>query len=126
MGEFLARWCHALAACALWSMRLENHCGINILSKKDRLAVGITGPFAKRIEKREDRQKARTRQGVKSGELTEEAARLRARQRNLDQKVKQDKADGGGLTAAERAQIEARQDNISRDLAKQKHDAQKK
>lgn len=91
------------------------------------MAVGLTGTFAQRIENREDRQKARTRQGVKSGELTEkEASRLRARQRNLDQKVKQDKADGGGLTAAERARIEARQDNISRDLAKQKHDAQKK
>ena len=46
--------------------------------------------------------------------------------RNLDQKVKQDRVDGGGLSAVERARIEARQDNISRDLAKQKHDGQKK
>ena len=30
------------------------------------------------------------------------------------------------VRAAERARIEARQDNISRDLAKQKHDGQKK
>jgi hypothetical protein len=91
------------------------------------LAVGMTGALAQRIENREDRQKARTRQGVKSGELTDkEAARLLARQRNLDQKVKQDRVDGGGLSAAERARIEARQDKISRDLAKQKHDGQKK
>ena len=33
------------------------------------LAVGMTGALAQRIENREDRQKARTRQGVKSGGL---------------------------------------------------------
>ena len=91
------------------------------------LVVGTTGTFAQRIENREDRPKARTKQGVKSGDLTaKEAAQLKARQRNLDNKIKQDRADGGGLSATERARIEARQDQISRDLAKQKHDAQKK
>ena len=90
------------------------------------MAIGSTDTFAQRIENREDRQKARTKQGVKSGELTaKEAAQLKARQRNLDNKITQDRADGGGLSAAERARIEARQDHISRDLARQKHDAQK-
>ena len=34
--------------------------------------------------------------------------------------------DGGGLRAAERARIEARQAKMSLDLAKQKHDGQKR
>jgi hypothetical protein len=91
------------------------------------LALGATGGLAQRIENRKDRQDARTNQGVQSGELTnKEAARLKARQANLNRKIRQDRKDGGGMTAAERARIEQRQDNISRDIYRQKNDAQKK
>jgi len=91
------------------------------------LALGTTGSLAQRIENRKDRQNARINQGVRSGELTnKEAARLKARQANLNQKIRQDRKDGPGLTAAERARIEQRQDNISRDIARQKHDGQKR
>jgi hypothetical protein len=91
------------------------------------LALGSTGSLAQRIENRKDRQEVRTNQGVRSGELTnKEAARLKARQANLNQKIRQDRKDGPGLTAAERARIEQRQDNISRDIYRQKNDGQKK
>jgi uncharacterized protein HemX len=91
------------------------------------LALGTTGSLAQRIENRKDRQETRTNQGIRSGELTnKEAARLKARQANLNRKIRQDRQDGGGLTAAERARIEQRQDNISQDLARQKHDGQTK
>jgi hypothetical protein len=91
------------------------------------LALGSTGSLAQRIDNRKDRQAARTNQGIRSGELTDkEAARLKARQANLNRKIRQDRQDGPGLTPAERARIEQRQDQISRDIARQKNDGQKK
>ena len=79
-----------------------------------------------RVENRKDRQEARVKEGEKSGELNKkEAARIKARQRDLNQQIREDRKDGGGLTAKERAKIEKRQDNISGDIYKQKHDAQK-
>lgn len=79
-----------------------------------------------RIENRKDRQAARVEEGKASGELNKkEAARIKARQRDLNRQIREDRKDGGGMTAAERAKIERRQDNISQDLYKQKHDAQK-
>lgn len=91
------------------------------------LVLGTTSGLAQRIENRKDRQEVRTNQGVRSGELTaKEAAQLKARQANLDRKIREDRRDGGGLTAVERARIEQRQDNISRDIAKQKTDGQKR
>lgn len=86
------------------------------------LALGSTGSLAQRIENRQNRQEARTNRGIESGQLTEkEAARLQARQTNLDRKIEKDRADGRGLTGVERARIERRQDNISRSIARQKH-----
>lgn len=81
---------------------------------------------AQRIENRKDRQAARINQGVRSGELTAaEAARLKARERELKQDIRRDRVDGGGLTAGERAKIERRQDRLSRGIAVQKNDGQK-
>jgi len=89
------------------------------------LAPAVVGQES-RIENRKERQKARVKQGQESGELTKkEAARIKARQRDLNQQIREDRRDGGGLTAAERAKIEKRQDNISGDIYKQKHDGQK-
>lgn len=92
------------------------------------LVVALAAPAAmgQRIDERKERQKARVKEGKESGELTKkEAARIKARQRDLNQQIREDRKDGGGMTAAERAKIEKRQDNISGDIYKQKHDGQK-
>lgn len=89
-------------------------------------ALAAPAALGQRIENRKERQKARVAEGVKSGELTKkEAAEIRARERNLNKQIREDRKDGGGLTPLERAKIEKRQDNISKDIYKQKHDAQK-
>lgn len=89
-------------------------------------ALAAPAALGQRIENRKERQKARIAEGVKSGELTKkEAARIKARERDLNQQIREDRKDGGGMTALERAKIEKRQDNISKDIYKQKHDAQK-
>ena len=93
------------------------------------IAVAVlAAPVAvgQRIENRKDRQDARVDAGKKSGELNKkEAARIKARQADLNKQIREDRKDGVGMTAAERAKIEKRQDNISGDIYKQKHDAQK-
>ena len=88
--------------------------------------LAAPGALGQRIENRKDRQDARVEAGKKSGELNKkEAARIKARQADLNKQIREDRKDGGGMTAAERAKIEKRQDNISGDIYKQKHDAQK-
>lgn len=90
------------------------------------MAVGLAAFGQPRVENRKDRQDARIKQGRESGELTKkEAAKIRARQKDLNQQIREDRRDGGGLTAAERVKIEKRQDNISEKIYKEKHDAQK-
>lgn len=90
------------------------------------LAVPVPVAVGQRIENRKDRQDARVEAGKKSGELNkEESARIKARQADLNKQIREDRKDGGGMTAVERAKIEKRQDNISGDIYKQKHDAQK-
>ena len=90
------------------------------------IALAVPAAVGQRIENRKDRQEARVEEGKQSGELNKkEAARIKARQRDLNKQIRKDRKDGGGMTAAERARIEKRQDNISGDLYKQKHDAQK-
>lgn len=89
-------------------------------------ALAAPAALGQRIENRKERQKARVAEGVKSGELTKkEAAEIRARKHDLNQQIREDRKDGGGLSAAERAKIEKRQDRISKDIYKQKHDEQK-
>jgi hypothetical protein len=79
-----------------------------------------------RIATRKDRQQERIGQGVQSGSMTAaEAARIEAREANLNKKIRKDRRDGKGLTAKEKAKIETRQDRISEDIYKQKHDKQK-
>ena len=90
------------------------------------IALAAPAVMGQRIENRKDEQKARIEEGKKSGELTKkEAARIKARERDLNKQIREDRKDGGGMTAAERAKIEKRQDNISKDIYKQKHDEQK-
>lgn len=78
------------------------------------------------IDKREQNQKARIQQGVKSGELTKkEARRLAAEQRKIKHDEKKAKADGV-VTKKEKAKIRQEQKRASKDIYRQKHDAQKK
>ena len=76
------------------------------------------------INDRQENQKARIEQGVRSGQLTHrEAARLRAEQRRIRAEKRLAKADGV-VTPAERAQIRRDQRRASRHIYRQKHDAQ--
>lgn len=89
-------------------------------------AFAADPPKKGRIEQRKQNQQERIAKGVESGSLTpKEAAKLEAREANLNRTIRRDRKDGGGLTAKERARIEKRQDKLSRDIAREKHDKQK-
>jgi len=78
------------------------------------------------IDKREQNQKARIKQGVKSGELTKkETRRLAAEQKKIKHDEKKAKADGV-VTPQEKAKIRKEQKRASKDIYRQKHDAQKR
>jgi len=78
------------------------------------------------VTERQENQKARIAEGVKSGELTKrETAKLRAEQRAIRAEKRMAKADGV-VTAEERAKLRHDQNRASRNIHKQKHDAQKK
>jgi hypothetical protein len=90
------------------------------------LALVLAAPaFAQSVGARQVAQKERIRQGVQSGELTvREAARLRARQAQVNRQIRKDRLDGNGFTAAERAKAHAKLNNRSGAIYSQKHDAQ--
>lgn len=74
-----------------------------------------------RIDRREARQHARIREGVRSGELTRrEAFRLRAGHREVAFMERRAKADGV-VTARERARISAAQNHENRAIWRKKH-----
>lgn len=69
-------------------------------------------------------ERARIRQGVRSGELTgPEAARLRAREANITATKQAVRADGV-VTPAERHVVQSEKRRTSRAIYRQKHDAQ--
>ena len=68
--------------------------------------------------------RARVRQGVKSGELTKkETARLAVQGAKVKQERKDVKADGT-VTTAERKDLRKDKKRLSKNIYKQKHDAQ--
>ena len=71
------------------------------------LWLGLANIYAKgRVDKRQQKQKARIKQGVRNGSLTKkEARKLKKEQRNIKKKVKRMKADGE-LTDKEKAKLE--------------------
>jgi hypothetical protein len=76
------------------------------------------------VNVRQERQQARIRQGVRSGELTRrEAHRAREEQRDIRQLERAYKSDGT-LTRAERVDLHREQNQASRQIYRQKHDAQ--
>ena len=78
-------------------------------------------PKTPEIHKRQMNQRARIRQGVKSGELTKkEAKNLRQEQKTIKAEKKIAKADGK-VTPAERAEIRKDQNKASKDIYRKKH-----
>lgn len=78
------------------------------------------------IDAREKNQKARIKQGVKSGELTRrETKRLVAEQKKIKRDEAKAKSDGT-VTPQERKRLSREQNRASKDIYKQKHDRQKR
>ena len=76
------------------------------------------------LDQRQQQQKQRIKEGVRSGELTRpEARRLVRGQVELRKDERAAKADGV-VTARERAKLQHEADQQSRRIYKQKHDAQ--
>ncbi len=90
-------------------------CGFTIASNAQSTPV---------VDKREDIQKERIKDGVKSGELNKaETKRLVKNQRHIKRTEAKAKSDGV-VTPAEKAKLDKKQDKASKRIAKQKHDKQ--
>lgn len=76
------------------------------------------------VNQRQQNQRERIQQGVKSGELTRrETGRLAEEQRDVRQLERAYKSDGT-LTGAERRDLQHEQNQASHDIYRQKHDGQ--
>lgn len=83
------------------------------------------GAQAAGINSRQDEQRERIQQGVRSGELTRrEAFRLRTREARTRRLEARARRSGGRLTFAERQQLQRRLNANSRAIYHQKHDGQ--
>ena len=82
-------------------------------------------PRRNHINKREDKQNARIKEGVKSGELTKgEAKQLRANDKAIKkQEHAEVKANGGHLTKAEAKQLNQEENANSKLIHDEKHPA---
>lgn len=90
------------------------------------LSVMAQSAETPRADQREQNQRARIREGERSGELTRrESARARRDQREIRRTEKRAKADGE-VTKKEKAVIEHKQDKASRKLRRNKHDVQER
>lgn len=77
----------------------------------------------KYINKRQNHQRSRIKQGVKSGELTKiEAKRMKAQQKAFAKREQAMRKSGDGLSKAEKAVLNKRQDELSKNIYRQKHD----
>jgi uncharacterized protein HemX len=73
------------------------------------------------INKRQNHQKDRIKQGVKSGEMTEkETAKAARDQKEIRQEEREAKADGD-VTAKERTKIQHKQNQANRKIYRSKH-----
>src|SRR5262245_29243666 len=78
-----------------------------------------------RINERQQNQRDRIRQGVRSGELNGvESARLRRQQSQIQLNEARARRSGGEFTPQERARIQRQLDRSSQNIYQQKHDAQ--
>ncbi|CDM66861.1 hypothetical protein [Pyrinomonas methylaliphatogenes] len=104
VGTLLVGLCAAFGSTSLAQSRSNRHIGINA---------------------REQRQKERIEQGIRSGELTRrETARLFAEQAAIRADEARARRSGGELTWRERLRLERELDRASRDIYRQKHDDQ--
>jgi hypothetical protein len=79
------------------------------------------------VKARQERQDARIEKGKADGSLTDaEAKKLEARDKALDEKIRRDRKDGGGLSVKERRRIQKLQNKESKRIEKQRHDKQTK
>jgi polyhydroxyalkanoate synthesis regulator phasin len=78
------------------------------------------------VNAREHRQKARIREGVKSGELTkDEAKSLREEQRAIRKEEHEMKSDGV-VTKEERKELHQDLNNANKNIYNEKHDTEKR
>lgn len=76
------------------------------------------------VDQRQKNQKARIKQGNKSGELTgKETAGVKKQQQEIREDKQEAKADGT-VTTEERKELRQEQNQASKNIYKQKHDAQ--
>jgi hypothetical protein len=89
------------------------------------LAQGYRYGRSNNINRRQDYQRARIRQGIRSGELTRgEAGRLINQQRRIESYERRSRLDGGGLSYRERQRLDRMLDRSNRDIYRQKTDRQ--
>ncbi|MCB9080408.1 MAG: hypothetical protein H6555_01725 [Lewinellaceae bacterium] len=73
------------------------------------------------VKERQENQRQRVKQGVKSGELTaRETKNLAKQQKEVNQAKRQAKSDGV-VTTGERVRIQHKQNQASRNIARKKH-----
>jgi len=89
------------------------------------LAHGYRNRRSYNINRREDNQRDRIRQGIRSGELTRgEARRLIDQQRRIERYEQRSRWDGGGLDYRERQRLDRMLDRSNRDIYREKNDRQ--
>jgi hypothetical protein len=77
------------------------------------------------INRRQDYQRDRIRDGIRRGELTRrEAGRLIHQQRRIERYEYRSRRDGGGLDYRERHRLDRMLDRSGRNIYRQKHDRQ--
>ncbi len=78
-----------------------------------------------RVNKRQDNQVGRIRNGVKSGDLTaRETGRLAREQVQINRMERRFRTSGDGLSNRERVRLEREQNQASRHIYRQRHDDQ--
>ena len=107
-------------------MRLSSLLAATLIAAAPCLASAAEVDSTKRIDKRQDAQEERIKEGRKEGDLTKrERQRLEKGQGRVDAAEKKAAADGK-VTKKERAHLEHIQDKQSKAIANQRKDEQKK
>jgi hypothetical protein len=89
------------------------------------MAIGISNADAQ-VKAREKNQRARIKQGIKSGELTKaETANLAHKEKDIRKEKRAAKADGV-VTPAERKDIRKDQNQASRAIYRKKHNGRER
>jgi hypothetical protein len=96
-------------------------CILSILALSgDCLAAGKSGV----VNYRQQTQKSRIQQGVKSGELTKLEARRLAKEQRMVNRYEQKARSDGKISGREYVKLQTMQNHASQSIFKQKHDGQ--